>query len=253
MLAPLTIAHAACKGHAPENTLAGVRAAIDLGVDAIEIDVHASRDGVPVLMHDATIERTTSGSGRVAELTLAELQAWDAGVGVFDGRFAGERIPTLAEVLDLTRRRCLLVIEVKQLGIAEQIAAVVRRMDAAGSAMVWSFHSDVVAAMRTVMPEVPAAQLWGGQSGGVGALLEETVRRDAQGVSVHHLSVEPSLVRMARLRGLCVFTWTADEPEDQARAAAAGVDGICTNVPDVLRTTLAQHRYEGAAPLPVAR
>jgi glycerophosphoryl diester phosphodiesterase len=253
MLAPLTISHAACKGHAPENTLAGIRAAIDLGVDAIEIDVHASRDGIPVLMHDATIDRTTNSSGHVVDLTLAELQAVDAGVGVFEGRFAGEQIPTLEQVLDLTRHRCLLVIEVKQLGIAEQVAAAIRRLDAAGSAMVWSFHPDVVAAARTVMPEVPAVQLWGGQSGSAEALLDGAVRRDAQGVSVHYSSVDPSLVRAGRLRGLCVFTWTADEPEEQARVAAAGVDGICTNVPDILRDTLTQHRYEDAAPLLAAR
>src|SRR5262249_15256521 len=70
MLAPLNIAHAACKGHAPENTLAGIRAALALGVDAIEIDVHCTSDGIPILMHDATVDRTTNGAGAIREMTL---------------------------------------------------------------------------------------------------------------------------------------------------------------------------------------
>ena len=90
----LSISHAACKGHAPENTLAGIRAALALGVDGIEIDVHASLDGVPVLMHDETVDRTTNGAGRVPDLPLAALRELDAGSGIFENRFAGEPIPT---------------------------------------------------------------------------------------------------------------------------------------------------------------
>lgn len=235
----LSISHAACKGHAPENTLAGIRAALALGVDAIEIDVHASRDGVPVLMHDETVDRTTDGAGRVPDLPLSVLQALDAGSGVFANRFAGERVPTLAEVLDLTRDRCLLVIEVKQRAIERSVAEVVRRLNAAGSVMIWSFHEEVVAAARMALPEAPAARLWGGRQGDAATLLASTVRQGAQGVSVHYTAVEAALIRAARLRGMSVFTWTVDEAEDQARLAALGVDGICTNLPDLLAGALA--------------
>jgi glycerophosphoryl diester phosphodiesterase len=238
MLAPLMIAHAACKGHAPENTLAGIRAALAMGVDAIEIDVHATRDGVPVLMHDATVDRTTDGSGAVHEMTLAEIRALDAGGDAFDGRFRGEPVPTLADVLELTRRTCLLVVEIKASEIEREVAEVVRRLDAAGSAMVWSFRSEVVAAWRELMPEVPAAQLTGEAIRDLRALLNDTVRRNAQAISISGAAISPELVHAARLRGLTVYTWTVDEPEEQARVAAAGVDGIVTNVPDVLRATL---------------
>lgn len=243
MLAPLVISHAACKGHAPENTLAGIAAALRLGVDAIEIDVHVSRDRVPVLLHDRSLDRTTDGSGAVNEQTLEQLKTLDAGARSFEGRFAGERIPTLAEVLDLTRHACLLVIEIKHVGIEHEVAAVVRRMNAMSAAMVWSFDADTVGAARAVMPEVPAARLWGGNTGDAGTLLEDTLTRNAQAVSVHYSAVEPSLVQAARLRGLSVFTWTADGPDEQAATAAAGVAGICTNLPDVLRETLAGHGY----------
>src|SRR3990170_7229468 len=101
----LITAHAACRGHAPENTLAGVRAALNLGADAIEIDVHCTRDGVPVLIHDETVDRTTGGTGEIAALSLRQARKLDAG--------GGERIPTLREVLDEINGRALLVLEIK--------------------------------------------------------------------------------------------------------------------------------------------
>ena len=97
---PLVISHAACAGHAPENTIAGIRAALRLGADAIEIDVQASADGVPILMHDLTVNRTTGGSGAIAQLTLQQLRALDAG--------GGEPVPTLLDVLALTKGNALL-------------------------------------------------------------------------------------------------------------------------------------------------
>jgi glycerophosphoryl diester phosphodiesterase len=243
MLAPLTISHAACKGHAPENTLAGVHAALRLGVDAIEIDVHRSRDGVPVLIHDDRVDRTTDGAGAVSELTLAELKGLDAGARAFEGRYSGERVPTLAEVLEVTRSRCLLVIEIKQRGIVAGVAAVVRRLGAAGQTMLWSFHGDVVEAARATLPEVPVARLWSGLNGDAASLLDETVQQGAQAISVHHSAIDAALVRAARLRGLTVYTWTVDESPEQARVAAAGVSGICTNLPDVLREALVTEGY----------
>jgi glycerophosphoryl diester phosphodiesterase len=253
MLAPLIVSHAACKGHAPENTLAGVRAAMALGVDAIEIDVHASRDGVPVLLHDPTLDRTTDGTGRVESLTLAEIRAVEAGGAAFEGRFRGERIPTLAEVVDLARESGLLVIEIKQRGIEPAVLDVVRRANAAVRTMIWSFHPEVVSAARTLAPEVPAAQLAFQLPDGPAALMRGAVRRNAQAVSVYAPFVDAALIRAARLHGLGVFAWTVDAPEEQARVAALGVGGIVTNVPDVLRSTLRRSRYTGMSGAPSAR
>jgi glycerophosphoryl diester phosphodiesterase len=154
---PLVIAHAACKGHAPENTLAGIRAALALGADAIEIDVHCTADRVPVLCHDATVDRTTDGTGAIADLTLEWIRALDAGCRVFDGRFAGERIPTLAETLDLTRGRCLLIIEIKAQGIEREVVEAIG--GATDDVMAWSFQPGVVQRMRELAPAVPCALL----------------------------------------------------------------------------------------------
>ncbi|MCH7522869.1 MAG: glycerophosphodiester phosphodiesterase family protein, partial [Chloroflexi bacterium] len=142
---PLIISHAACAGHAPENTLAGVNAALEIGADAIEVDVQASADGVPILMHDLTLDRTTNGSGDLASLTWEQLSALDAG---------GEPVPTFAQALDLTRGRALLVAEIKRPGCEEALADVVRNAGALDEVMVWSFRAPVLEAMRRAGPKV---------------------------------------------------------------------------------------------------
>ena len=237
-LLPLVMSHAACKGHAPENTLAGIRAALALGVDAIEIDVHCSADRVPVLLHDDAVDRTTDGTGAVAELTLAQIKALDAGCRVFDGRFAGERIPTLAQVLDLTRGRCLLVVEIKGEGIEREVAEVIGT--ATDEVMVWSFRASAVARMRQLAPQIPCARLFPPLVGPPAHAFTAVLRDGLQAVSIYHVGVDAALVRAAALRGLSVYTWTADDPADQQRLAAAAVAGIVTNVPDVLTAALAR-------------
>jgi len=232
---PLVIAHAACKGHAPENTLAGVRAALALDADAVEVDVHCTADRVPVLIHDATVDRTTDGSGAVAALTLAQLRRLDAGVRVFEGRFAGERIPTLAEALDFTRGRCLLVVEVKAPGIEREVLSVLR--PAADDVMVWSFLPEVVTRVRELVPTIPCALLAPALEGRPPeALFRTALQAGQQAVALHHASVDAELVHRAARRGLSVFAWTADEPDEHRRLQQAGAAGIVTNYPDRLRT-----------------
>src|SRR5918998_577244 len=104
--------HRGAMGYAPENTFASFALAVEQGVDAIELDVHLTADDEVVVIHDHHLERTTSGRGLVREHTLAEIRALDAG-SRFDARFAGERVPTLAEVLDWARDRCVLDVEIK--------------------------------------------------------------------------------------------------------------------------------------------
>lgn len=238
---PLAISHAACKGHAPENTLAGIRAALDLGCDGIEIDVHCTRDGVPILLHDDTVDRTTDGSGDVRAMTLAEVRRLDAGARQSDGRFRGEPVPTLAETLALTRGRALLVIEIKQSGIAEAVAGIVREARAVDDVMVWSFLPDAVAAMRAIAPEIPACQLWPGRRNDPAALIATALANNAQGIVPEHVLVDEALVGRALRRGLRLYTWTPDEPDRIAALVRLGVDGICSNYPErviAARTTV---------------
>jgi len=221
---PLVISHAACGGHAPENTLAGIRAALDFGVDGIEIDLHCSSDGVPILMHDRTVDRTTSGTGSIASLTIDQLQALDVG---------GEPPPTLAQALDLTRGKTLLIMEIKQPGIEEHIAGTVHQLEALGDVMAWSFFPQALSGIREAEPRIPAAMLVSAQHlDALPALRERAIQTGLQAVSVFHEGITEDTVRDCRRSGLALYTWTPDEPAEIARLIELGVDGICSNYPD---------------------
>jgi glycerophosphoryl diester phosphodiesterase len=236
MRLPLVTSHAACKGHAPENTLAGIEAALRLGADAIEIDVHCTADRVPVLIHDETVDRTTDGSGNVHEMPLAVVRALDAGARQFAPKFAGERIPTLAEVLDLTRGKVLLQIEIKQQGIEREVVDAVRAAAAVGDCETHSFYPAVVRAMREAEPRMAAALLTGGDRvADWDDFWGFALSLGAQGVSVYHSFATPERVRAAQRRGLTFMTWTVDDEKDIASVIDAGVDSICSNFPDLVR------------------
>jgi len=221
---PLVISHAACGGHAPENTLAGIRKAIELGADAIEIDVQASADGVPVLMHDPTVDRTTNGSGAVASLSLDRLRLLDAG---------GEPVPALAEVLDLTRGNVLLVMEIKQPGIERQVAEVVQERGALREVMTWSFFPQALEGMRRAEPRIPCGLLISAQPlPGWPEMRELAIGLGAQAVSVFFDGVDVQLARDCQRSGLALYTWTVDPEAEIARLIDLGVGGICTNYPD---------------------
>lgn len=221
---PLVISHAACAGHAPENTLAGIRAALRLGADAIEIDVQTSADGVAVLMHDLTVDRTTNGAGAVAAMSLSQLRALDAG---------GEPVPTLDEVLALSVGKALLVIEIKQPGIEEQIVAAVRQRNALGDTMLWSFFPQALASMRRVEPRLPGGLLVTLQSLAQWSELRDLILRTGlQAVSVFHLGITERIAHDCQRSGLALYGWTADAEPDIARLIDLGVDGVCTNYPE---------------------
>lgn len=236
MRRPLVTSHAACKGHAPENTLAGIEAALRLGADAIEIDVHCTADGVPVLLHDDTVDRTTDGTGNVHEMQFDVVRTLDAGARQFVPQFHGALVPTLAEALALTNRKALLQIEVKQTGIEQQVADALRAADAIASCEVHSFYPQVVQTMRAVEPRMACALLTDGRR-----VVEWqdffgfALSLNAQGVSVYHSWATAERVREGQRRSLTFMVWTVDDEADMAKMVAAGVDSICTNFPDLGR------------------
>ncbi len=236
----LVIGHACAAGEAPANTLAGVRASLDAGAEAMEIDVQLCAEGIPVLMHDITVDRTTNLSGPVRALSLATLQAADAG--------GGEPVPTLDQVLDLVSARLTVLCELKATpdqpdqdqALVDAVLRVIERHDARGWAAIHSFNPDIVQRARTTEPRVSAAIISGPVQGDeVERLLAATLKRNGQAVSVQHSCVDRALVVRAKQRQLTVWTWTPDQPEDWARLLEAGVDGIITNVPHALRAFLA--------------
>ena len=238
---PLVIGHATAAGEAPENTLAGVRQALDAGAEAMEIDVLLTADGVPVLMHDTTADRTTNLHGHLRELTWDELRHADAG--------DGEHVPTLESVFELVAGRLTVMCELKatpeapewDTRLVEAALEVVRRQEAEAWVAVHSFNPWMVTQAREREPRVSAAIISPPVAGAeLERLINGTLRRGGQAISVGHEAVTRELVLAAKRRQLSAWAWTADRPEDWERLAAAGVDGIITNVPHQLRAFLGE-------------
>ena len=245
----LVIGHAAAAGEAPANTLAGVRACLDAGADAMEIDVQLCADGVPVLMHDETVDRTTNLTGTVRSLSLADLQSADAG--------DGEAVPTLDQVLELVGGRLTVMCELKATPgdaahdqrCVDSVVDVLGRRQAKHWAAIHSFQPEMVARARASEPRISAALISGPVRGdAIDRLLGATLKRNAQAISVEHSCVDEALVIKARRRQLTVWAWTPDREGDWARVVAAGVDGIITNYPHRLSEWLRPRRESRRAP-----
>ncbi len=235
----LVIGHAGAAGEAPANTLAGVRSCLDARAEAMEIDVQLCADGVPVLMHDETVDRTTNLTGRVRDLPLAALQSADAG--------RGEPVPTLEQVLDLVDGRLTVMCELKSTPgdpaqdqrCVDAVIEVIRTRGAETWAAIHSFSPDIVARAREREPRISAAIISPPVAGdGIERLLGGLLKRNGQAISVEHHAVTRDLIERARRRQVTVWCWTADAPADWERVVEAGVAGIITNVPHQLRAWL---------------
>ena len=237
----LNIAHRGASAAAPPNTLAAFRRAADLGADGVELDVHLSADGVPVVIHDFTVDGTTDGTGRVRDLPLAALRELDAG-SRFDPAFAGERIPTLEEVFAEVGGRLLINVELKSMpgndypGLEEAVAALVRRHGLADRVLVSSFNPFALRRFRRAMPEVPVGFLYEtAPLSRAARLAAALVRLRPQALHPWWGMITPAAVRRAHARGQRVVAWTVDDPAAMARLVEWGVDAIITNYPDRMR------------------
>jgi len=220
-------AHRGASAEAPENTLVAFVAAEAAGADGIELDVHLSRDGVPVVIHDATVDRTTSGHGAVARLSLDELRRLDAG-SWFSRRFAGEPVPTLEEVLHWAEGRLWLNLEIKEYVAGQAILELLPRYPRA-RILVSSFDHKLLAALRRLDPELPLGFLvesvfWRGA-------VRRAVAARAESLNPRYDLVSRPLLAACRRHGLAVYPWTVDAPQRVAGLARQGVDGIFTNDP----------------------
>ena len=239
---PLVIGHRGAGGHAPENTLAAFRRGLQLGADGVECDVHLSRDGRIVVVHDATLERTSNGTGRVGERSLAELQALDAG-SWFGAEFAGERIPSLTEVCALLHeaeresgRGPWLFVELKHgddvyPGIEAELLAEIERSGLSERLAVIGFDHRAIARLKARQPGLRAGVLYDGRP------VDSTQLATAAGAGWIGPSVkwvDAAEVRRARAAGLEVFAWTANEAEAMRRVLAAGVTAVGSDYPDRL-------------------
>lgn len=254
----IIIAHRGASGTCPENTLAAIQRAIEIGSDAVEQDVRRTKDGAIVLMHDATVYRTTDfrqrlggrgrrspgrhPSSRVSDLTLPEVKALDAGSWKSPG-FAGERVPTLEEALERLRERALGIIEIKDEGIAADVAEVIRKTRMERGVSVISFSDRAIRDARERIPTLRTGLLVSDVVRPSGRLrAREHARRAADAgagilVALWRLATRPYIDEL-RARGFPIWVWTVNDPRTMKRLAAAGVDGIATDRPERLREVL---------------
>jgi glycerophosphoryl diester phosphodiesterase len=238
----LNIAHRGASVAAPPNTLVAFETAVELGADGIEFDVRISADGVPVVIHDATVDATTDGGGRVADLTLAQLKELDAGSSHAPA-FAGERIPTLMEVLDTMSEELLLNIELKSGALwddrlGQAVVDVIDRCAVGERVLLSSFNPLALRRVQKIAPHLATA------------LLQASATRPSLGfarlispkpyVAIHppYTLVDERTMRWARQHNYRVHVWTVDDAAEMRRLITCGVDGIITNVPDLLHGIL---------------
>lgn len=226
------LAHRGASGYAPENTFAAFDLARDMGARVLETDVRMTRDGVPVLIHDEKLDRTTNGTGPVAAIDYPALAGLEAGAW-FDRRFAGQRVPRLDAFLDRYAVEVGLCIEVKVAAAVGAVAELVAARGASGflSLEFTSFEWDIVAPLRDAFPSVPVGLLVR-QPDAHEASIDRAADAGLAMVGPPAGAITPEFVRAAHARGLKVRTWGVRSRDDFHRVIACGADGTTLNWPD---------------------
>lgn len=243
---PLLIAHRGDSAHRPENTLASFASALEVGADIVELDVQLTKDGRVAVIHDPTVDRTTDGHGRVADLTLQELRALSAGYPErFGSAYAGERVPTLPEVLAFLKGRAHALIEIKRESVSEDAAGgiealsveAVRRAEMTGDVALISFEPRALLRCRELGPEVKRGHLFHRATPTEVVAGARAVECDL--VMPEKGMLTDELVRLCREARLNVATWVVDEPEELRALLRYDLFAIGTNRPgELLQDTL---------------
>jgi len=256
---PLIIAHRGASAHAPENTLAAFRLALEAGVDGIEFDVRLAADGVPMVIHDATLRRTGRRDGRISAMTSDELGRVDVGSwfnSAYPRRareeFAGEPVPTLVSALELLAPADVSIyIELKcdradPTKLAASVCDVLRHSPLLPRIIVKSFDLNALNEVRRVLERAHVATLFQLSAGTLvrpGKIIRLATEIGARQISVHRSLARPRLARLCVEAGLPLIVWTVDDIRWLAKAHKLGIAGLITNDPARLIAHRAgQHR-----------
>ncbi len=232
---PLIFAHRGASAHAPENTLAAFELALDQGAHGIELDVKLSADEEIVVIHDATIDRTTNGQGRVSKLTLAALRELDAG-SFFSSKYSDEKIPTLAEVFDQIGSRTIINVELTNYntsrdGLANKVCGLVEDFGLQNNILFSSFLPSNLTRTQNLLPQTPRGLLawrgwlgWWSRSFGFHFGNYQALHPNLRDVTAQQVS------RIHRLQRR-IYVWTVNVVEDMHHLFTWGVDGVFTDDP----------------------
>jgi glycerophosphoryl diester phosphodiesterase len=219
----LKVGHRGARAYEPENTLRSFQKALELGVDAVELDVRRTKDDELVVIHDAEVDRTTNGKGAVDELTLREIKKLVT--------VKGEKIPTLQEALDFLKKKVKVLIELKEIGLEEKVLNLIREQGLEQNVIIVSFHEEVLEKVRGLNDQVETGLIYVRHKNPIKAAL-------AQGATYLlplYRFTHTANVKKAHENGLKVIVWTINKEEDVAEYIKKGVDGIASDRPDILR------------------
>ncbi|MCR6110404.1 glycerophosphodiester phosphodiesterase [Bacillus sp. A301a_S52] len=233
------IAHRGNKRHAPENTMAAFKSASMYPVDGIEFDLQFTKDKIPVVIHDSTIDRTTNGSGPVSSYTLSELQQFDAG-SLFDKAFLGERIPAFSEVLRWASHETFqLHVELKKQatqedGFVKKCIEEIINYDLLDRAVISSFHHPYLVEVKKLCPDLQTAFL---TKVPILRAIKYAKKIEAEAIHIRHSYHAMSYYRRWTRKGLTVRVYNVHTIKEALRCAARNVDAIITNDPKTMTKT----------------
>ena len=216
----LRIGHREARAYEPENTLRSFKKALEIGVDAVELDVRKTKDDQLVVIHDADVKRTTNGEGLVNERTLKEIKELSTE--------KGEKIPTLKEAIDFLDKKAKVLIELKETGIEEKVLALVGENGLQKNVIVVSFIEDALRKIRDLDKEVETGLIYAKHKNPVKAALD----LKAQYLVAFYKFTHTANVQKAHENSLKVIVWTINTPEEVAEYVKKGVDGIASDKPD---------------------
>lgn len=242
----LVLGHRGAKAYAPMNTIPAFELAADQGADGVELDVHLTKDGQPVIVHDFTVDSTTDGSGLVREMTLAEVKALDAG-SWFGPEFAGLRVPTLGEVFEAVGQRLFINVEIKSEtvetdGVEQVVADVIAQYSMQEQVIVSSFNPYALQRFRAIMPDVPIGFLYQagylplGEGDIVGLMNSFNLGHEA--LHPFQAMIDADYMAAARESGHFVNTWTVNDPARAVELRDLGVNAVITDNPDTVIAAL---------------
>lgn len=220
----LKIGHRGAMDLEPENTIRSIKKAIDLGVDAVEIDVYRTKDNKLAVLHYEKIETTTNGRGLVWEKTLAQLQKLDAG--------KGEKIPSLQEVIDIVKGKCILLIELKMYGIEKDVVESINKNGIKKSVIVISFFHDLIRDVKKIDPEIKTGVTFMCVPVNASRL---AIEANADYILPQHQFITRTMVRDAHKHKLKILAWHTSDRKEIKNLLDLGVDGILSNRPDILK------------------
>lgn len=245
---PLIIAHRGAMAYAPENTIASFRIALELGANALELDLRQTKDGRLIVIHDASVNRTTNGKGNVDDYSFETIRDLDAG-SWFDKKFNFERIPELQEVINMLSDSVFIIKELKEGNetynkIEEKVVSLIRQNKIERQTILKSFDPNVLKRLRKIAPDIPLCYVYTFRIPWLGMIIDRGIsfksiwNIDVEYLQPHRFFLSRSFVKKAQFQGFKVIAWGVESESAILEALDFGVDGIETNYADKVKRIL---------------